>query len=370
MEQENVNTNINMAAEMTEGFLHALLNFYVSVYYLDLKKEKYIAIGQNSGFSGLHAEEYGLSCMDDYIRNNICEEDRAQITAISRPGYILERLKKEPSFSAEARSLGKEKWCRYTFMRGADDEHAVIVLTDVTDQILAQEKQMEEIRALNTQLQENQTSLEEASSEQEAQLEEITALNAQLESNQAELEASVAEQEAQIQEITELNAGIEQARKKAEDESRRVSEAYGMIEGLSQDYHTIWLVDKETSKMHLIRSSGKSTIQRAVRVGIDEPLFDPAFDNYIGSCVEPEDRERMHREIAFSEILRQLRENPGKLYAVNYLRRDDGGHVGYHQIAFANAVPQTERNSSSTASAMWIRWSGKSRHRKKCCRRH
>ena len=89
--------------------------------------------------------------------------------------------------------------------------------------------------------------------------------------------------------------------------------------------------------MHLIRSSGKSTIQRAVRMGIDGPLFDPAFDNYIGSCVEPEDRERMHREIAFAEILRQLDENPRKLYAVNYLRRDDSNHVGYHQIAFANA---------------------------------
>ena len=140
-----------------------------------------------------------------------------------------------------------------------------------------------------------------------------------------------------VQEEKKHNEELEEARRKAEQEEKQISAAYGMIEGLSQDYHTIWLVDKETSRMRLIRTTGVSTIQNAVQMGKDLPEFDKGFDRYIETYVEPEDRERMHREIAFSEILRQLEENPKKLYAVNYLRRDDSGHVGYHQIAFANA---------------------------------
>ena len=346
--------------------VRSLSKLYYASYYLDMDNDVYYELlnpnGTQKDGEAYVSQERTQDHLNELCASRIDPEYFEAMKSFVDLSTLSERMKDTDAVSIRVR-MATGDWARVRFITGSRHENGTLksctfVARNINAEIAEEQKRNDELnKALNL--------AQEATAEQEAQLEEITALNTQLENNQAELEASVAEQEAQIQEITELNAGIEQARKKAEDESRRVSEAYGMIEGLSQDYHTIWLVDKETSKMHLIRSSGKSTIQRAVRMGIDEPLFDPAFDNYIGSCVEPEDRERMHREIAFAEILRQLRENPGKLYAVNYLRRDDSGHVGYHQIAFANAIPQTERNSSSTASAMWIRWSGKSRPRRK-----
>jgi len=71
------------------------------------------------------------------------------------------------------------------------------------------EAQVEEIRALNTQLQDNQTRLEELTSEQESQIEEITSLNNTLEENQAKLEEAAAENKAQLEEITAAKDELE-----------------------------------------------------------------------------------------------------------------------------------------------------------------
>jgi len=71
------------------------------------------------------------------------------------------------------------------------------------------EAHLEEISALNVQLQEDQTHLEEAAEEQEHQIEEITSLNEQLQDNQTRLEESFAENEAQLEEITAAKEELE-----------------------------------------------------------------------------------------------------------------------------------------------------------------
>lgn len=326
MSEEYKRLNEKASSDAKEGYLCALFNYLVSGYYLDLNKERYIAIGQEKIYNDKYSSEADWSKIDDYIRECISEEDRPLITEVTRIPYIRERLKRENSYSVEVRDYGsgRERWLRYTTMRGHDEDHAAISFVNVNDQVIERrenERLKEAFEEQNRQLHEKQKQLEEVSAEQEAQLEEITALYTQLQENQTKLEEISSEQEAQLQTI--------------EEEREKVSTAYGMIEGLSREYHTIWVVSKETSKMRLVRSSGVSTIQNAVQMGKDYPEFDAGFDKYINTYVEPVDRERMHREIAFAEILRQLDANG--FYAVNYLRRDDSGHVGYHQIAFANA---------------------------------
>jgi len=96
-----------------------------------------------------------------------------------------------------------------------------IELTAANEENVAQ---LEEITALNTQLQEDQARLEELSSEQEAQIEEITRLNESLEENQAQLEEAAAENEAQLEEISAANDELE-ASQEALEEAKEAAEA-------------------------------------------------------------------------------------------------------------------------------------------------
>jgi len=170
--------------------------------------------------------------------------------------------------------------------------------------------------------------LTETKDEMEGQLEEISALNVQLQDNQTSLEEFASEQEAQIEEITALNEELQEARD-------NFSRAYGMIVGLSHEYHTIWVVDKDTLDMRLVRSSGVSTIKSAIQRALDASNYEVASKEYVDRYVEPEDRERVRREVRLETIFDQL--SKSDFYYVNYLRRDDNDNVGYHQMAFANA---------------------------------
>jgi len=119
------------------------------------------------------------------------------------------------------------------------------------------------------------------------------------------------------------------------DEKEREEKVKAIIEGLSREYHSVWVVDKDTLQMELVRSSGPGVIKNAVKIGLDYAYYDAIFAHYIERYVVAEDRERMLRETASQEVLRQLSENTW--YEVNFLRRDDEGQIGYHQVAFANA---------------------------------
>ena len=108
-----------------------------------------------------------------------------------------------------------------------------------------------------------------------------------------------------------------------------------IIEAISGEYHTVWLITKSDLEMHFIRSNGKTTIQNAVNMGRGNANYDAAITKYINSYVVEEDRERVAESCKSSVILEKIRHQT--LYNVNYKRRDDEGNVTYHQMAFADA---------------------------------
>jgi len=115
-------------------------------------------------------------------------------------------------------------------------------------------EKVEEITALNDQLQENQARLEESATEQEAQLEEITALNSELEERQAQLEESVSEQEAQIEEVNSLNEELQRQQQELSQANNTQKVHLAEIERLNELF-------KETQN-HGIRSLLDNVIQR------------------------------------------------------------------------------------------------------------
>lgn len=131
---------------------------------------------------------------------------------------------------------------------------------------------------------------------------------------------------------------IDENVRREKNAEREMLDALGMIQGLSWEYHTIWAVDKENLRMKLIRSSGKSTIQAALQMGMDTLDYDIMCGKYINKYVDIQDRERLRVEASSDRVLEKL--GNGHYYAINYLRRTPSGEVSYHQMAFVNADTQ------------------------------
>ena len=108
-----------------------------------------------------------------------------------------------------------------------------------------------------------------------------------------------------------------------------------ILEAISRDYHTMWLITKKDLKMHFIRSNGNSTIQNAVNMGMGNANVDEALGKYINKYVVEEDRERVTEAVKSEVVLEQIKNRP--IYNVNYRRTDDEGNVTFHQMAFADA---------------------------------
>lgn len=124
-----------------------------------------------------------------------------------------------------------------------------------------------------------------------------------------------------------------EARERLKDAQEAVAQSYGIISGLSQEYHTLWTVDADTMGMHLFRSTGHGTIYDAVQLGIDLMNYSRFIKTYVNEYVDVSDRERVAREVDAKIVLDHIED--GSIYTVNYLRNQLDGSKSYHQMAFA-----------------------------------
>ena len=117
-----------------------------------------------------------------------------------------------------------------------------------------------------------------------------------------------------------------------------------LLDGLAREYHTVWLMDGfGDHKVHLYRSTGKTTVQSAVKLGLDEPCYDTSVVKYVMNTVHEDDRERVLEATKFETI---ERETPDVgTYVVTYRRYNDQGTVDYHQMCFAKAVSSDGRTN-------------------------
>ncbi|MDO4493948.1 MAG: ATP-binding protein [Clostridia bacterium] len=120
---------------------------------------------------------------------------------------------------------------------------------------------------------------------------------------------------------------------KERERQRADEKLHEILNAVSGEYHTIWLVDRDTFKMELIRSSGISTIRHAVARALALHDYKTSVRWYVDEYIVPEDRERVAELAAPETVLRET-ERSG-VYTVNYRRTDESGAVGYHQMAFS-----------------------------------
>lgn len=120
------------------------------------------------------------------------------------------------------------------------------------------------------------------------------------------------------------------------DSKKSMENFYRLIDTLNNEYHTIWLVDRDSLTMRMVRSTGKTTISAAVNMVSEFQTYEKTYLRYIENFVMPEDQDRVRKEIS-PEIICKHIDQSKELYTVNYLRKTPDGTMGYHQMAFADA---------------------------------
>ncbi len=120
----------------------------------------------------------------------------------------------------------------------------------------------------------------------------------------------------------------EKAKKEREDD-------LCVISGLSNEYHTIWLIDPEDFSMRLYRSTGNGTIKAAVDNGLEKVYYEPVLEDYINEFIPSGAREEAWKKLKPAVV----RENISKkgTYDVTYPRIYEGV-MAYHQMTFGKTA--------------------------------
>jgi len=138
----------------------------------------------------------------------------------------------------------------------------------------------------------------------------------------------VLEDEKKKTALSDALMAAERARKEREDD-------LCVISGLSNEYHTIWLINPESFAMRLYRTTGNGTIKAAVDNCLKKVYYELAIKDYINEFIPSEAREDAWKKLNIAVI----RENISKkeTYDVTYPRIYDGD-VSYHQMTFGKTA--------------------------------
>lgn len=143
------------------------------------------------------------------------------------------------------------------------------------------------------------------------------------------------ELESQLTKIETLNHTMTKEHSLLQQQKEELSTAMAVINGLTLDYHTVWVVDKKDLRLQMMRAPGEGAIKKSLRLAFDYADCNVAMEKYIDNFVCDEDKDRLRKQVNTKVILEEL--SRSDFYAVNYMRRKENGEEDYNQIAFANA---------------------------------
>ena len=126
----------------------------------------------------------------------------------------------------------------------------------------------------------------------------------------------------------------EDQRKLVDDFNARIRRLTGIITGIGKEYHTIWVINANTKKMYLYRSTGENTNRYAVELGYRFDNYDRFIEEYVDRCVV-NSVESIQRDVKLDVVISRIKN--GDLFTLDYMRLADDGNMSYHQMAFALA---------------------------------
>lgn len=126
----------------------------------------------------------------------------------------------------------------------------------------------------------------------------------------------------------------EDQRKLVDDFNARIRRLTGIITGIGKEYHTIWVINANTKKMYLYRSTGENTNRYAVELGYRFDNYDRFIEEYVDRFVV-NSVESIQRDVKLDVVISRIKN--GDLFTLDYMRLADDGNMSYHQMAFALA---------------------------------
>ena len=126
----------------------------------------------------------------------------------------------------------------------------------------------------------------------------------------------------------------EDQRSLVEEFNSRIKRLTGIITGLGKEYHTIWVIDSNTKKMYLYRSTGENTNHYAVELGLRFNNYDRYIEEYVDRCVV-NSIESIQRDVKMDVVSSRIKD--GDVFTLDYMRLADDGNMSYHQMTFALA---------------------------------
>lgn len=141
----------------------------------------------------------------------------------------------------------------------------------------------------------------------------------------------------QLKQIEELNDKMHAEQFELQQQKDKIATAFGIINALCNDFHTIWVADKANMKIKMVRAPKESVIQEALKVALRSDDCDEAMQFYVNHVVCEEDRERVTRQVNAKAVLERLKETD--FYTIDFMRRTPTGKREYIQMVFANITP-------------------------------
>jgi len=209
-------------------------------------------------------------------------------------------------------------WSRATIFAAQRDQEGKVTKVVYTLEMIHEQKEAE------IALQEANESLTQLSEEQEAQIEEIQALNNELEENQAQLEELTAEQESQIEEIQTLNL--------------QMNAQMNIIKGTSKAFLAIYHVN--LSDYSFIELNALQHVQAVIN---DKGYAVKAFEQMLQYLVVPEYREMMQSFTDLKTLSQRL--NDKSWISCKYL-----GTTGWKEAIF---IAEDRDSNGDCKSVIW-----------------
>lgn len=117
-------------------------------------------------------------------------------------------------------------------------------------------------------------------------------------------------------------------------EEIKESENSFIAEGLLQEYHSIWLIDKNDLSFSLYKAGETAGAKKAFELAYKLKTYDKILEAYVQYVVAERDRERVRKDADVKNILDQIKKKG--IFTINYLRFNNEGNEVYQQMAFAD----------------------------------
>ncbi|SFB16703.1 Signal transduction histidine kinase [Acetitomaculum ruminis DSM 5522] len=117
-------------------------------------------------------------------------------------------------------------------------------------------------------------------------------------------------------------------------------EAYGIINAISQEFHTVWYLNTKNKTLHLYRKTDSTTKGFLKFKEENNPDFEYAVDFYINNYIVPEEREEIRPLLDLDVLIANIPDEG--FYSIKYTRIDDEGKKEHHEFLVARAGSNKE----------------------------